>query len=112
MARTWGQIRFEVEKAFPGVDIDLLDGWIKSVYQGILDHRNWSGLEAEANITTVAVYEVGTLAATLGSTALTGTGTTWTTAMSTRRIRIASRMQMTNVIFVGPELNAVAELRL
>jgi hypothetical protein len=88
MPRTWGQIRFELAKFCPGVDPQLLNQWIVGAYHRILDYRNWKGLEVDTFLQTVAIYETGTVAVTLGSTAVTGTGTTWTTAMSGRRFRV------------------------
>lgn len=88
---TFGEIRFRLSKLVPGVDLDLLDGWIMDRYQEILDTLPWSRLEAVVAIQSPAEYATGTLTATAGSTSITGAGTTWTTAMTGRIIRIANR---------------------
>ena len=39
---TFGELRFRLSKLVPGVDLDLLDGWIMDRYQEILDVLPWS----------------------------------------------------------------------
>ena len=56
MARTWGQIRLELNKALPGNDIELLTGWIQSAYQFILDKRDWGGLRRRTVLQVPAAY--------------------------------------------------------
>lgn len=89
--RTWGQINVELSKFLSGVDPQLRIGWINSAYHRILASRNWKGLEIEAWLQTVDAYSTGTISVTLGSNAVTGTGTTFTALMSTRKIRIDGR---------------------
>jgi hypothetical protein len=88
MARTWGQLRFELGKFAPGEDLQLTTEWLNGAYREVLDHKSWKGLEKEAVLETVAPYVTGTVALTPGSTAVTGTGTTWTTQMSGRSFRV------------------------
>lgn len=90
---TYGEVRFQITVQFPGISLDLIDQWIQNRYQQILDALPWQRLEKETVIQTVASYATGTLAATQGSTAVTGTGTTWTAAMTGRMIRIADRSE-------------------
>jgi hypothetical protein len=90
---TYGQIRFLLTKALPGVDPDLLDGWIQDRYTRILDRLKWSRLELETAIQTVAPYQTGTVAVTAGSNAVTLTGGTWTTAMTGRAFRVDGRSE-------------------
>jgi len=87
---TFGEIRFLISKQAPGVDPDVLDGFINDRYTQILDELDWQRLDVRSVIQTVAVYETGTLTATNASTTITGSGTTWTTGMTGRRIRIGS----------------------
>src|SRR3990167_3554288 len=47
-------------------------------------------LMTDGSITTVAPYTTGTASITNGSTAVTGSGTTWTAAMVGRKIRFGS----------------------
>lgn len=86
---TYGDIRLRFTKQFPGIDDDLRDGWIVDRYTAILDRLDWERRQVEAWLQTTAEYETGTVAVTNGSTAVTGTGTVWTAAMTGRRIRIA-----------------------
>lgn len=85
---TFGDFRLLCSKAFPGTDADLLDNYINSRYAKVLDRRNWKGLEADARFVTVAAYSTGTVALTLGSNAVTGTGTVFTALMTGRNFRV------------------------
>lgn len=93
MARTWGQIRFELSKFAPGVDPQLLNQWINSAYHRILDYRNWKGLEVEAWLESVAVYTAGTVTVTNGSAAITGSSTVWIAGMTGRKFRVDGRKE-------------------
>lgn len=61
---------------------------IQAVAREIAEDFDWSVRQREAVVSLVAPYTTGTLAATLGSATLTGTGTTWTAAMVRRAITI------------------------
>lgn len=74
----------------PGVDLDLLDGWINDRYAAILDRMAWQRLEVRSTFQTTAEYATGTVSVTAGSTALVGTGTTWTSAMTGAMFRVGS----------------------
>ncbi len=52
----------------------------------VWEARPWFGREVEADLTTVAPYTTGTVAFVQGSASITGTGTTWTAAMTGRKI--------------------------
>lgn len=86
-----GDIRGNLLKVYPGTDLDLLTSYINTRYRGILACYPWTRLEATAILQTVVKYDTGTIALSVGATALTGTGTTWTAAMTGRRIRIDGR---------------------
>ena len=101
MSRTWGEIRYELSKGHPGIDLELLNGWIKSTYREILDHRNWPPLETSATIVTIAPYETGTVEVTNGSTTVTGTGTTFTSAMTGREFRVTGRNEFYTFTYVS-----------
>lgn len=88
MARTWGQLRFELAKFAPGEDLQLATDWLNGAYRDVLDHKSWKGLEKEAVLETVAPYTAGAVALTPGSATVTGTGTVWTSAMSYRGFRL------------------------
>lgn len=86
--RTWGQIRFELAKAHPGLDLELLTGWMQAAYHELLDGREWPGLDAEGVLETTGVHRAGTVTLTLGSVTVTGAGTAFTAAMTGRRFRL------------------------
>lgn len=69
----------------------MLDGFINSRLREILDKYPWSRLIKTSTLQTVAIYETGTVAVTNGSTAVTGTGTTFTAGMTGRRFRVEGR---------------------
>jgi hypothetical protein len=88
---TYGDVRFRLAKAYPTVDPDLIDGWIDDRYRAILDALQWQRRRVEAILQTTAEYATGTVAVTQGSTAVTGTDTVWTAAMSGRGFRVDGR---------------------
>jgi hypothetical protein len=88
---TFGELRFRLSKLAPGIDPDVLDGAINDAYGSILARTSWKLLEAEGVIQTVAPYETGTIALTLGSLSIVGTGTTWTSGMIGRGVYIPGR---------------------
>jgi hypothetical protein len=98
---TYGEIRMRLQMLAPGVGPDLLDGWIMDRYQEILDALTWKRLAAAATIVTKAEYNTGTVAVTNGSNVVTGTGTTWTAAMTGRVIRIGGAEDYYEFTYVG-----------
>lgn len=84
---TFGEFRFRCSKLYPGIDLDILDGYINDRIQKILDRRAWTGLVADGTFTTVGAYQTGTVSLTQGSAAVTGTGTTFTSGMTGRKFR-------------------------
>lgn len=86
---TFGDLRFEISKQFPGQDPDVVDGFINDRYREIWNRRTWQARNVDTILQTVAIYQTGTLLATEGSAALIGTGTVWTALMTGRKIRIA-----------------------
>jgi hypothetical protein len=91
--RTWGQIRHELQKYSAGVDLQLVNNWINGAYDRILGYRAWKELELEAWLETVDAYLTGTVTVTLGSTAVTGSGTTFTALMTGRKFRVDGRKE-------------------
>lgn len=90
---TLGDVRLIIATtpAAAGADDELLTQRVNARYFEILNHRPWTRLRGEGVIQTVAEYREGTVAVVKGSTALVGTGTTWTAAMTGRRIRVSGR---------------------
>lgn len=72
----------------PGIPVPLAQQFIKNAYRRALDYHQWSELLKDAEQVLPTEYSTGTVAVTNGSTALTGSGTTFTSAMTGRQIRI------------------------
>lgn len=72
---------------------DFAKGVINDAYTRTLPRlEDWNAVIAEDNISTVASYSTGTVAITVGSSSITGTGTVWTAAMTAEagyRIKIS-----------------------
>lgn len=101
MATTYGQLRMAIAQLAPGVSLDVIDGFLADRYSEILDRLNWSRLQAQGVLTSPASYATGTIAVTNGSTSITGTGTTWTAAMTGRIIRINGESDYYGFTYVG-----------
>lgn len=62
---------------------DYAKGLINDSYTRTLPGLNdWNVITKDSSITTSAYYNTGTVACTVGSTSVTGTGTVWTAAMT------------------------------
>lgn len=85
---TYGSLKMRLVKAFPGVDLELIEGWVSDVLAEILHELPWSRQNVIGIIQTAAPYSTGTVTLTNGSTAVTGSGTTFTSLMTGRALRI------------------------
>lgn len=85
---TYGQLRMAIAQLAPGKSLDVIDGFLSDRWTEILDRLNWSRIEAQGVLTSPASYADGTITVTNGSSAIAGSGTAWTAAMSSRIIRI------------------------
>lgn len=87
---TWGQLRLQLQTSAPEVSLDLLDEWLNTRYEQVLEATDWIGLKAHSTIQTTAAYQsvTDTVTATVGSTAVAGLGTTWTTAITGQRFYV------------------------
>lgn len=76
---TWGQLRFQLQVSAPGVKDDLLDEFLNSRYEQVLEACDWEGLKGSANIAVSAAYEstTDTVTLTVGSSGVVGVGTAW-----------------------------------
>jgi hypothetical protein len=98
---TLGALRFRLSKAFPGLDPDLLDGWIQDTHSDILGELPWSRQQATGILQTTAPYTTGTVTVTNESTTVTGSGTTFTSGMTGRAFRIAGRDEYYEFTYVS-----------
>jgi hypothetical protein len=90
---TYGAIRLFLTQLYPGLNPDLIDGWIQQRYTSILDQLSWSRLRVDAILETTAPYSDGTVAVTAGSVDVTLTGGTWTAPMTGRSFRVSGRSE-------------------
>ena len=88
---TFGEIRFQCQKRFAGIDPDLLDSLINERYRRALRRLDWQRLRVQAVLQTAAAYNTGTVTVTHGSTAVILADGIWAAAMTGRAIRIAER---------------------
>lgn len=84
----FGELRLLLSKWSPGLDPDLLDGFINARARRIWEHRRWIGRQRTTVLTAAGAYNTGTVAIAVGSTAVIGTGTGWDGDMTGRRIRL------------------------
>lgn len=66
-----------------------IDRAINIAGQDLVSAHDWSELDAQAVVLTVAPYTTGTVTVTNGSTTVTGSGTTFTSAMAGRRFALS-----------------------
>ena len=90
---TYGNLKFRLTKMFPGVDLDIVEGFIADRYAEILGELPWSRLNVEAMLLTAAPYSTGTVAVTQGSTAIVLAGGAWTAAMNGQAFRTVGRSE-------------------
>lgn len=101
---TYGQIKLQLQKQLPGIDLELIEGWIQGRYQRILDTISWKRQEAESVLQAPASYNIGTIHATQGSTAIASDGATptvFTAAMNGLMIRINNQPEYYQFTFVS-----------
>lgn len=70
-------------------------------YREIVESHQWSARKSEALINTVDPYSDGTVSVSQGGTTVTGVGTTFTSAMTGRFIRIGGSEAIYQITFVN-----------
>jgi hypothetical protein len=98
---TYGDLKFRLLKAFPGLDLDLLEGWIGDTYAEILGALPWTRLNVQAILETTAQYTAGLVQVTLGSQTVTLTGGTWDSTMGGRGFRVSPRTEFYEFTYVS-----------
>lgn len=92
--RTLAQFRQEVlrqvKKPLAGAGIYDADQAINGAYLEVSQYADWPWLKTRYDIPLVAPYTTGTVSATIGSTTVTGVGTTWDVAWFNREILIGN----------------------
>lgn len=87
---SFGDIKLRLVKQFPGVDPELLDGWIFDRYQQILDRLPWQRLDAQWALNAPGVLQAGTVSITQGDSELAGNGTSWGIELTGRSVRLSN----------------------
>lgn len=87
---TLGQLKFRLSKQFPGLDPDVLDGFISDRYGEIIQELPWTRLQVTSILQTTAPYTAGTVAINNGDALVTlsGVGAIWDSGMTGRGFRI------------------------
>ena len=81
----WGKVLLRC----PAADPLLARDWVTNAFRRVAERRPWSWLVKQGQFLTSAVYNTGTVSVTHGSTAVVGSGTTFTSAMVDRQFRIS-----------------------
>lgn len=99
---TLGTLRLRMLKEFPGLDADILDGYISDRYTEILEELAWTRISKIAVIQTIAPYRTGTVTVTNGSQGVTLAGGSWTPDMTGRRFRVSTDNPSYLFTYTGP----------
>lgn len=85
---TWGQLRLQLQTSAPGIPLDLLDEWLNTRYEQVLEATDWQGLKYHTTVQTTAAYQSSADSVTfvVGSNTVTGSGTSWTSAITGQKI--------------------------
>ncbi len=83
-------IKQNIQLDVPDIDIITIGIRVNKRYQQLLKFWQWSFLKGQRVLGTVAPYGTGTVDVTNGSTTVTGTGTTFTSAMAGRQLRVGN----------------------
>ena len=92
MANTFNAIWRELVFYNPDVPPRLVQSLTKDAFQELRDAKLWSWAVSETDFSTIASVSGGTIAVTNGSTAITGTGTTFVAAHVGEQIKISNRV--------------------
>jgi hypothetical protein len=84
---TFGQIWNKVLLYAPGTPVALVQQFVRNAYNRVLGAHMWSELFQDGEKVIATEYSTGTVAVTNGSASITGSGTTWTSAMTGRQIK-------------------------
>ena len=86
---TYGELWRKVLLRCPLAGQFLARDWINNAFRRVAERRAWTWLQKRGQFLTATVYDTGTVAVTHNSTAVVGTGTTFTAAMAGRQFKIA-----------------------
>lgn len=103
MGKSLGEIQVHIGKTPAGAGIDnlLLKNYINARYRQILEANDWRRLIKTGTIQSVAPYDTGSITILNGATSGTGSGTTFTSLMTGRRLRPAGRNESYTFTYVS-----------
>lgn len=85
------------------------DAFVQSAFSQIWEAHEWHARKVDALVALVADYTTGTVTATQGSATLVGSGTTWTSAMVGRWVRIGAANELYQVTAYGSATSLTIE---
>lgn len=101
---TFGELRSDLLKLphGAGTDLELLTRFVNNCIERICRQTDYTRLDKQATLLTVAQYLIGTLSILNGATSGTGSGTVFTSGMTGRRFRIANLNSWYTFTYVSP----------
>ena len=87
---TFESVTRSVKTHCPKADLNLAKTWVRNGFRELGERRPWSWLIKRGQFLMPARYNTGTASVTRDSSAVTGSGTTWTSAMEGRQFRVGS----------------------
>jgi len=106
----FGQMVGQVAQWNPNADFPMIQVWLNNAARKLYDRRLWYGLLVRGQIVTSGTYNTGTVAVSNGSAAVTGTGTSWTSAMAGQALRVGYTNPIYNIIAVPSATSLILEL--
>ena len=105
-----GQMVGRVTQWNPDAPSTEIRKWINDAYRSIIDLRRWTGLKIRGQVTVPNVYSTGTIAVTLGSTSVVGTGTAFDATMVGRQLRAGFSTGFYNIAAVADATHLTLDL--
>lgn len=99
---TYGGLKLRLTQMFPGISLDLIEGWCNDRYQEIMAELPWTRENVQAVLQTRAPYSTGTVEATQGSSAIALTGGVWQTSMTGLAFRVTGQNDFYEFLYTGP----------
>ena len=100
----------EISQWNPDISPLLIRRWVNNWYRTIIDKREWYGTMIRGQVMVPNVYSTGTVAVTLGSASVVGTGTVWTQAMVGQQFRVGFTTGFQNIQSVADATHLTLDL--
>jgi hypothetical protein len=96
-----------MQKQFPGLDLDILEGYISDRYTEILEELAWERLDKLGMVQTIAPYQTGTVTVAFATQAVTLTGGAWDPTMTGRFLQVAGDSSYYTFTYTGPTTGTI-----